>query len=208
MKLSTIFLLVSIIAFYSCNKDLPADPPQDQDPIFNNYYPMSIGNYWVYEYITKDPNGTIIGSPSYDTTKIIGDTLIDSQSYYILSLNKPMNNTRITLRDSSGYIINQNGKINLLPSANEAIYNFHFGYIGNDTAYAYWEEFHDALSIETPAGNYTCLGKIAKHELWPTFGSTTSVDSNLFANIGQVQRSYSYMSGAKVIGTLIEYHLE
>ena len=114
MKLSRFLLFFSILGFYACNKDLPADPPQDTDPTFNDYFPMSIGSFWVYEYVTKNADGVIIGNPSYDTTKVIGDTLIGSHNYYVLTLNKPMNNTRITLRDSAGYIIDQNGNIKVL----------------------------------------------------------------------------------------------
>lgn len=210
MELKHFFILLVIITLISCKKNDDADPntPQVQDPITNDYFPMNIGNYWVYEFQTKDPSGNIVGNTSYDTLKIVSDTVIANETYYVLTTNKPYINSRKTFRDSSGYIIDENGTIKLLPSANEAIYNFHYGYIAGDTAYAYWEEFQDNITIQSPTGDYTCLGRFAKHQLWPDFGSNTSVDSNLYAGIGQVTRSYSYFSGSKMYGTLIEYNLE
>ena len=210
LKLNHLFILFGLIAFYSCEKKDGATPgnPIVQEPVTNVYFPMNIGNYWVYEFQTKDPSGNIVGNISFDTLKIVSDTIIADETYFVFTTNKPFNNSRETLRDSLGYIINEDGIIKLLPSANEAIYNFHYGYIAGDTAYAYWEEFHDDIYIQSPTGEYTCLGRFAKHQIWPEFGSNTSVDSNLYAGIGQVTRSYSYFSGSKMYGTLIDYNLE
>lgn len=201
-----LLLILFLFVFYSCSKTHIT--PQNGDSLQSNaYYPMSVGNYWVYEFVNKDPDGNIVGSSSIDSTQIVKDTLINENLYYVFETNKPFPNTRFLRRDSLGYIIDQQGKILLLPSANEALYNFHYGYIGNDTAYSYWEAYIDDISAQSSVGAYTCMGRLAYHEMWPNLGGNTTVDSNLYAPIGQLIRSYSYASGGKMFGSLINYSI-
>jgi len=210
-KLLVLFILASTI--YSCKKDNidPGTPAPETIPM-NAYFPLSIGNYWVYEFTTRLPDGTVVGTPSIDTLKITGDTLIQSYTYYILETNKPSLNTSFMRRDSLGYIINTKGAITLFPSGNEGIFNFHYGFMGagnTDTLYSYWEEFQDGYSLATPAGNYTdCLAQLVKHQAWPNYGGHLGIDTNYYSEIGIIQRSFSYLSGAKNIGILLDYHLE
>jgi hypothetical protein len=207
-KMKRILVLIfSLSVFYSCTKTHIT--PQNDDAIpSNEYYPMSVGNYWVYEFVNKLPDGSIVGSSTIDSIQIVKDTLIDEKLYYVFETDKPYANTRFTRRDSIGYIIDQHGEILLLPSADEALYKFHYGYIGNDTAYSYWEAYIDDISVQTSVGAYTCMGRLAYHEMWPNFGGNTTVDSNLYAPIGQLIRSYSYASGGKMYGSLINYAIE
>ena len=95
------------------------------------------------------------------------------------------------------------------PAADESIYNFHYGFANGDTLYTYWEVFVDQLSVSNSTGDYNeCLGRLSTHQTSENLGNLTITDSSLYANIGTIQRSYGYMSGAKLIGTLIDYHLE
>lgn len=56
------------IAFFSCvfflvacekNDEMPSEPGQDPTISINEFFPMNIGNYWVYEFVSKDPNGDL-----------------------------------------------------------------------------------------------------------------------------------------------------
>ena len=210
MKVKLIALSLLVIMTYSCKKD-NEDPKGNLPSILptNSFYPMSVGNYWVFEFTNKDPNGDPVGIPSIDTLKIVKDTLINELSYFLFETNKPSPSTHFLRRDSSGYIISPNGTVVLLPSANEGLYNFHYGiFNSNDTAYAYWEEYIDGFTVNTDFGNFESLGKLGKHEATPNWGGNTSIDTNLYAEIGSLQRSFSYLSGGKMIGVLIDYHLE
>lgn len=206
MKIN-LLLFLTLFSLYSCTKK--DSIPQNNVPVQTNaYFPMAVGNYWVYEFVNKDPEGNIIGNPSIDSIKIVTDTLINEKLFYVFETNKPLPNTRFMRHDSTGYIVDQHGNLKLLPAANEALYHHHYGYLGNDTAYSYWESFADNINVQSLVGNYTCLGRLAYHEAWPDFGGITSVDSNLYAPIGQLIRSYSYLSGAKIYGNLIDYSIE
>ena len=204
---SILVIFLTLLIYYSCTKT--DSNPQTTVPVMtNDYYPMAVGNYWVYEFVNKDPEGNIVGNSSIDSIKIVTDTLILEKLFYVFETNRPYPNTRFMRHDSAGYIVDQHGDLKLLPAANEALYHFHYGYVGNDTAYSYWESFVDNINTQTSLGNYTCLGRLAYHEAWPSFGGNTSVDSNLYAPIGQLTRSYSYLSGGKMYGSLINYSIE
>jgi len=203
------FLVIILLATFLCSCSKTQTLPQNIDSIpSNKYYPMSLGNYWVYEFVNKDPDGNIIGSSMLDTTRIVSDTLINNYLFYVFELNRPFPNTRFLRRDSLGYIIDQHGEIKLLPSANEALYNFHYGFVGNDTAYYFWEAYVNEISVQSTVGNYDCLARLAYHKMWPIYGGNTTIDSNLYAPIGQVVRSYSYANGSKMLGSLIDYALK
>jgi hypothetical protein len=201
--------LILLISFYGCQKK-DSNNPGSADPVISNaYFPMEVGNYWVFSFVNKSPDGSILGNSSIDTLKIISDTIILGERFFIFHTNKPNPDTQFMRRDSSGYIIDQNGDIKLLPSSNEALYNFHYGFIASDTAYAYWEEFHDGIITSFQSNDFSCLGRLAKHQTWPEFGSQIRIDSNLYASFGPLLRSYSYLSsGVKIYGILEDYHLE
>lgn len=209
MKIKLFTLVLSVLIIFSCKKEnTTAANPSPTIPI-NTYFPLSIGNYWVYEFSTHLPDGSIVGTPSIDTLKVVRDTLISDNTYYIIETNKPIPNSQHYRRDSIGFIINNKGIVTLPPSANEGLYNFHYGFInGSDTAYAYWEEFQDGYSISNSTGTYDCMAQLATHEAWPIIGGNTVVDTSYYSTIGIVQRSFSYLSGAKNIGVLMDYHLE
>lgn len=202
-------IIVVLLSLYACQKKDSVTTGSKDIAISNDYYPMEVGNYWVFSFVHKNLDGTINGSTSIDTLKILRDTLILGERFFIFHTNKPIPNTQFMRRDSSGYIIDQNGQVKLLPTANEGLYHFHYGFIASDTAYAYWEEFHDGISASFQSNELSCLGRLAKHQTWPNYGNQTLIDSNLYASFGPLLRSYSYLSsGVKIYGTLEDYHLE
>ena len=209
MKAKQLLLGVSIVLLYACqkNEDPVSSPGPDPIPI-NTFFPMSIGNYWVYEFVSKNPDGVIVGTPTYDTLKITKDTIIAYNTFYICSTNKPNSNTRFARRDSMGYIINPDGVIQIPPHATEMLYNFHYGYINGDTAFTYWEEFQEEFTVSTSVGTYECMGKLASHQLTDILGGNLVTDTIYYAPIGTIQRSYSFSSGGKMFGSIIDYNLE
>lgn len=101
----------------SCKND-------DDTPILiADHYPLSIGNYWVYQNVGIDSIGVETINTIIDSIVIKSDTVLNTKRYFILEGIKytyNSNNWGIIdlLRDSAGYIINQNGIIRF------AEYNF------------------------------------------------------------------------------------
>lgn len=106
-----LFLLIIAIAFlWSCQKD-------DNTTTKVSYLPLEIGNYWIYQYIEIDTSGNESAMPQIDSVVISRDTIINHKKYYVFEgTNYPYTYRGYwgivdILRDSSGYIVNQNGFI-------------------------------------------------------------------------------------------------
>lgn len=210
MKKISLTLITFLFLLYACkkNNDGPSSPSPEPEITINEFFPMNIGNYWVYKFVNKDVNGDVLGNIIYDTLKIVSDTTINSHNYFQFTTNKPTSNTQFLRRDSSGYIVDVNGDIKLYPYANEGVFNFHYLTLNGDTVYSYWEEYADNIQTSTEVGNFVSMGRLTIHQSWPNYGGIYTVDSNLYAEIGMIQRSYSFSSGAKLFGSIIDYQLE
>jgi len=63
----------SLLYLSACQKTVAPSP---------DYYPLSIGNYWVYEIQVVDSNGVLLNTYQGDSVVIVNDTLINNQTYY------------------------------------------------------------------------------------------------------------------------------
>jgi hypothetical protein len=203
-------LLIASLTIIACKKEnnrlaAPIDTPQN--PV-NAFFPMVIGNYWVYEFSTKLQDGSIVGTPSIDTLKIVGDTLINDTKYLEFVTNKPTQNRHYFYRDSMAYIIDYQSRIILLPEPDDTQYYFHYGFVQGDTAYSYWEEFEGEFTVSMDFGTFESIAQVVTHQAWPNYGGNTIKDTAYYSEIGPLTRSYAYLSGVKMVGTLIDFHLE
>ncbi len=102
----------SLLLVSSCCKD---DNDIDTAPQVSQlqHLPLKTGNYWVYNTYEIDTLGNETVISTVDSTIISGDTIINGLTYYILKGNYAGGQTRILdiLRDSSGYLVNNKGKI-------------------------------------------------------------------------------------------------
>ena len=208
MKKRHLYLILATLFLYACQKNDETTPPPPAKIPINAFFPMDIGNYWVYEFVNRQPDGTIIGTPSTDTLKVVKDTLINDIKYFEFVTNKPSNNSHYFYRDSLGYIVNSQGRKILLPEADEEIYYFHYGFYLSDTMYSYWEEFEGEFTVINNFGSHQALAQVVTHKAWPNYGGQTVEDTTFYSEIGPLQRSYGYQSGIKMIGTLVDYHIE
>lgn len=78
-----VFFLAAIPFFSSCEKDEPIEPQTAKTPAsIEEYYPLSIGNYWIYQQFIYENGTKTVGR--IDSTVITNDTLIDGKKYYVL----------------------------------------------------------------------------------------------------------------------------
>ena len=116
------FLMMAVTLTLSCEKDSTFNPNE------TNYYPLEIGNYWVYRHFKMPNEGGEIPMFSYDSVFIDQDSLINGNKYFVLrkmgyttdesnpegyKLDDHDNQYQVIelLRDSSGYIINDEGQV-------------------------------------------------------------------------------------------------
>jgi hypothetical protein len=205
--ITPIFLCLLVIS--ACKKDV-IDCPQTSPTVSKNaHYPLEIGNYWIYEFQTYLPDGTITGTMTLDTLKVVGDTLIEDNSFFVIHTDKPTPNAVWYLRDNEGSILTKYGSMVLPPSPTEEIFNDHH-YVLNesDTLFYYYDKFPLKEMFETNFGVEECMRQEATHIMFPLADNNEVVDISYFASFGPVQRSYAFISGTKMIGTLVDYHIE
>ncbi len=105
-----IALIMAVTFMSSCKKE-------DDIKTKIGYLPLSIGNYWVYQEFMIDSSGNEIANSKLDSVIIKRDTIINDKTYFVFEGTyypfTARDNWGIVdiLRDSSGYIVNQNGKV-------------------------------------------------------------------------------------------------
>jgi hypothetical protein len=104
-----LFLLACIVVLLSsCQKEEPK--PSDSTPKAN-YFPLKIGNYWVYDLYQVDPLGNETLSNRIDSVIVKRDTIIRNTQYYVLENFREHSPRYTFLRDSSGYVVDEKGII-------------------------------------------------------------------------------------------------
>ncbi|MGB0424638.1 MAG: hypothetical protein ACPGED_09950, partial [Flavobacteriales bacterium] len=187
-------LLLLTLTLVACKKDDPT-PVETSNalPTTNAYFPLAVGNYWVYDFQSYTPNGEPTGNPSVDSLKVVGDSLIMGELYFQLETNRPVQRT-LLLRDDNGVVVSKFGSVMLPNEPDDEIYNAHFGQIGGDTTHFYFDEFPRTEMVETNFGLVSCITQESTHEMFPSFGGATIVDTTYYASFGPVERSYAFGS--------------
>lgn len=160
MKRMLIFALLAAVAFSSCKKENDDDPNQTPEERVLDYFPLLVGNYWVYERSSCDSAWTDCTSISTDTCIVTKDTMINDLKYYkIEGMNILGQMTNWYLRDSLDYIVDQYGTI--LISNTDFESSFDEEYVtnnGNDTIFHWYRKVFDhPNTVTVPVGTYDCL---------------------------------------------------
>jgi hypothetical protein len=108
MKKLLFVLMAGSFIWTACEKD---PIKEDQSPELD-YFPMTVGNYWVYDTYKIDSNGNELLYGENDTTLIEKDTLIAGESYFKIrgkGFGYGSAEQVNFYRDSSGYIVDEKG---------------------------------------------------------------------------------------------------
>ncbi len=213
---NVILVLVSVIFILSsCTKD-PDDPATPNDPLPEesvlDYYPLAVGNYWVYQHSRCDSTWQNCDSIFTDTTKIIKDTIINNHTYYKLESRLfPGFTDYVYLRDSLDYIVNSKGNIIFSNKDFDNILYEKYGIFNGDTLFYYYAKMEEYPGlVETPAGEFNCLDcKIYIFTQKDNFQLPTHTHHLFAKNVGPVFNQAVYLSNmAGVKWELVDYHLE
>jgi hypothetical protein len=211
------FLLTSVIfsltTLFSCKKDPKLISEELITYKFNQYYPMSVGSYWVYEYNGYSAEGVLLSTDpvAYDTIKIISETTIGQESFFVFQSNYPTMDGLFYRRDSAGYIISETGSVLLTPeAAGGELFNNRISYqASEDASVNSWSRFPDFDLVSVPAGDYTALQRTDFYEFHGLPYEGTVIDTSYYSKIGVLQRGFIFIgSGQKMRGKLIGFHLE
>lgn len=78
-------LALSLVVFFTFSCKNESAIQEDSISVAPDYYPMAIGNYWVYNYYEVDSNGDEILILENDTVIVVGDTLIKGMQFFKIS---------------------------------------------------------------------------------------------------------------------------
>lgn len=106
MRLLSGMLFFLLILTISCKKEEINDNTQE----FPNYSQLKVGNYWVYERVRIEPDGTEIVE-GIDSCYISRDTVIRGNTYYEYVRPDFNEYYKHLLRDSLQYIVDERGKL-------------------------------------------------------------------------------------------------
>ena len=206
--------------FTFCKKEAtkPTEKP-NLTPITADYLPLSVGNYWVYQYYRIDADGVESEMNYNDSIAIVKDTVIDGETFYIKEGNRlfgsPWERLDI-LRDSSANLIDHTGKI--LFSGTNFTDTLNFFSEGNEQETYYtisykMEEIEGEISY--PAGNFNNVldyrGTLTGISMIPPEPTPNPrYMGRLFApNIGEISYTNFYFNSSNlIIRKLSSYHIE
>ena len=207
------FVLVIVIAFItSCQKD------DYQVEIKNNYAPLEIGNYWIYENYIVDSIGNETETSIIDSVVITRDTIINSMKYFILEgTNYPFIRERQIidiLRDSLGYLVNSKGRI--LFSENNFIDTLYkrVELSGvNDTIFTCTYKMENPnYSVTVKAGTFEVLnfkGTLFRYINLQEIENPKYTNTYYADNVGKILETYLYLNSLTIIERrLLRYYIQ
>jgi hypothetical protein len=204
-----LFLLQALVALslLSCSKSNHNNPPSNED-----FMALRVGNYWIYQNYDIDSNGVATPTDDWDSAYISKDTLVNGKTYYKMFrksvLIAPYQLVEF-LRDSSGYMVDLQGKImmsednftdTLTTDTTDA-----FLYIGYLAMVA-----KDSV-ISVPAGDFTT--RTARFSVVPSNPNDPHPVRYLYdvyaKNIGRIKYHWFFYNGNNHFESrLVRYHTE
>lgn len=205
--------LLIISCLTSCKKEETNQPDNNtSQQSTTNFMPLSVGNYWVYDWYKVDSNGVESYYNERDSLYISKDTIINGNTYYKQEGTfSGMYETAQFLRDSNDYLVNSDGEI-LFSATN-------FTDILNTDTFEYYcyidyQMAHKDSLVTVPAGTFTtynCMGTIYNLDSAYQAQWGTQYMHNIYADsIGLVleQTHYYNMPYNKLQKRLVKYYLQ
>lgn len=207
-------LLLIVTVFSSCKKD--KGEPKTDAPITSasslslTYFPMTIGSYWVYQNVRIDTLGNETITSTTDTVKLVGDTIINGNTYFVFNgsawLNIPASMSYY--RDSSGYLVTPSGRAYFAQYALGTT-------LWTDSVPSYTTSYYKMKTgdstITVPSGTYVSL--VAQEWIYFTNHSypwgSPRIDQFFYADgIGKIkERNFFYGASDYFEGRLITYYI-
>ena len=107
MKRVIFLFLVLAICFPSCQKE--TDNPSVEQEKVTDYFPLNVGNYWIYKTSTCD--SLEFGCEEYriDSVYISKREIYDGEAFY--KIEGLLHNQIMLVRDSNEFLIDSLGKV-------------------------------------------------------------------------------------------------
>ena len=192
------FFITGVLLLAACNEnpDTVLQPPHD-------YFPLSVGNYWIYDHYEVMETGEETLTGRRDSIYIEKVKLIGSDVYYIIKGSRFLCGHFFTsqdyqvIRDSSGYLINENGSVFMSSVCfGETLNEFADTMPDGDTLYSgIYSMQTEPAEVSVPAGSFDVINCRVKITVFEEDERKVRYSDNLFAeDVGEVLDSYFYLS--------------
>jgi len=208
MKTSTILTFAFLaMAAWSCKKNTEELVQSG----YVDYYQLKVGNYWIYEGFTIDSTGVATSTGKFDSAYIEKDTIIRGYTFYKL-YERPfaylLTSELSLVRDSSGYLVNNYGKI---LSSNNDFSNVLFTDTSNSILYiGYLKMTGKDSVVSCPSGDYqTITSRLKVVPTQPNDTHPIRYSYSVYArSIGKIKSHGFFYSGYKTMESrLLRYHV-
>jgi len=201
-KLLIIIILITTLGSCSKQEDVTINKLEEED---GNFLPLSVGNYWIYEVSQVDTNGNSTFQ-KIDSTYIDSDTIINNNIYFVIKSSASINYIQF-LRDSSGYIVDDNGQKYLYQRLiDDTLYtNLLKSFLGDTLSFTYRKMSKPPTKIYCGLGYLTALD--AEVTRYLAYTKTTAYAHYYYSsNIGLIRRQdYFSFTGKRTEYSLIRY---
>ncbi|OJX88570.1 MAG: hypothetical protein BGP01_09540 [Paludibacter sp. 47-17] len=219
MKKQFIFCVLATAAVIFLNSCTPEIEPLPETPAL--YWPMSVGNYWIYQHYKIDSLGNELPFRTYiDSVYIVKDSVIRGKKYYKFENSIGFEKFQGFFRDSCGYLINSTGEIYFsatnFTDTISSDYGYNKPYRPNRLLfYTLKTKMNPAKQVvNTPSNSYNALvadGFITFYYYNEAGDVTdtiaTSLNTYFAPNIGMVKDTYRYYLETKHDKVKIERRL-
>ncbi len=220
MKKVMLITVVSAVVIFGCTKEKEIDV-QTPALVVNNsiqteeHIPLAIGNYWVYETVSIDTLGNETQLTSLDSAYIDRDTLINGNTYYIISGGAAINHIMgSTIRNTNNTIVNFNyqGIDKIIFSSNNLEEIYRTDTI-NSSPFQFYSTTKTSLSKVSKnvvSGIFDCYeGVSSLTQILPTNITWSKTEKRYYEkNVGLVTGQYTYYASSNILELrLLRYHL-
>lgn len=196
------------LLLFACKKD------KDPEPTTHTFNPMPLkqGNYWVYNHYKVDTNGveTYLNS---DSLYVQGTQVINGNTFYVIKgsnfvlLGTPDSNGNVYMRDSSGFILDNNHTVYYAPNS-DTLSVINDPYVSLYTYMAYKD------SVWTvPAGAFSKTATllttgIYSQPIWHYWSNRRDALMVFVDGLGLIKRRYFYANPPEYYEyRLVRYHV-
>jgi len=158
MKHILLFAVIVTMALTSCKKENTNTTEQPLQESVLDYYPLAVGNYWLYAVSSCDSTWTVCNPMRIDSNYISKDTVMNGLTYFKIEGQKISNSDPWFVRDSLDYIVDEKGSILFSNTDFETILYEEY-VVGNPDTLYHWYYKMDPVPfvVSVPVGEFTCL---------------------------------------------------
>lgn len=153
-----LIVILSLVVFQACKKE-DSDPNTVPQETVLDYYPLTVGNYWIYKVSRCDSTWTQCDSVRIDSNYVSKDTTINGLNYFKIEGGNFLSNEPLYIRDSLDYIVDSEGYIMFSSTDYDTKFSEEYIIVGNnDTIYHWYNKMDpEPFVVDVPLGEYTCL---------------------------------------------------